>query len=135
MQIKKADAADFPQIIHLAKKYDLDYAGMEADDYWVAAEKERIWGICGLKKHPDCLELCSLGVDEEHRGRGLARRLVLALIHGAGRDLYLATIIPEFFEPFGFVRAASVPASMVKKSDWCAGCPRERCVVMLRAGR
>jgi N-acetylglutamate synthase-like GNAT family acetyltransferase len=132
MRIRKAKNEDFDEIIRLAQAYDLDYSGMESDAYWVATDGKKIVGIIGLKRHPDCSELCSLGVEEDFRGRGIGKRLVLALLEKAGEEIYLATIIPAFFHKFGFEKAPSVPASMVKKSDWCLGCRRELCTVMLR---
>ena len=133
MRIRKSRKADLPQIISLAKKYELDYTGMVSDDFWVAAEGPKILGIVGLKEHPDCVELCALGVDEARRKRGLGRELVLALLKKAKGDIYLATIIPFFFEKLGFHQASLIPASMVKKSDWCKGCRKDLCTVMIKS--
>ncbi len=133
MRIRKAKKADLPQIIHLAKKYDLDYAGMESDSFWVAAEGPKILGIVGLKRHTDCEELCALGVEEKSRGAGLGKRLVSAFMKAAPGDVYLATVIPLFFEKLGFRKVAEIPASMVKKSDWCRDCRRDLCTVMVKS--
>jgi N-acetylglutamate synthase-like GNAT family acetyltransferase len=135
MRLRKAKKADFPAILKLAQTYNLDYSGMEADRFRVVEEGGGILGICGLKKHPECLELCALGVDENWRGRGWGRRLVRAVLREAPAEVYLATVIPSYFARFGFERAAAVPASMVKKAEWCAGCTPERCTVMVRRGR
>lgn len=131
MRIRKARTSDFPQILALARKLNLDYSDMAADDFWVAAEGEQVFGICGLKKHSDCAELCSLGVEESRRGRGLGRRLVEAVLRAGQPEIYLATVIPGYFAGFGFREADSVPASMIKKADWCEGCRRELCRVMV----
>jgi N-acetylglutamate synthase-like GNAT family acetyltransferase len=132
MPLRKAKKADFPAIVRLANKYSLDYSGMEADRFWVVEEGGRILGICGLKNHPECLELCALGVDERWRGRGWGERLVRAVLREAPADVYLATVIPGFFARFGFEKAAAVPGSMVKKGEWCAGCTPELCTVMVK---
>jgi N-acetylglutamate synthase-like GNAT family acetyltransferase len=134
MRVRKARPEDWPQILELARKYELDYRGMQADNFWVAVAGRRIEGICGLKNHPDCSELCSLGVAESRRGHGLGRSLVLELLNAAPEDLYLATVIPEFFEKFGFQKTDNPPASMVKKADWCGNCRPELCTVMVRKG-
>ena len=132
MRIRSAKKEDFGGIIRLAEAYGLDYSDMESDAYWVAVDGKKIIGIIGLKRHPECAELCSLGVDEGFRGRGIGQRLVRALLKKAGGEIYLATIIPAFFQKFGFEKAPLVPASMIKKSDWCLGCRRELCTVMVR---
>jgi len=131
MRIRKGRASDLPQILSLAQKLNLDYLGMAADDFWVAAEGEKVWGICGLKKHPDCAELCALGVEESRRRRGLGGRLVRAVLRAEDAEIYLATVIPGYFSGFGFCEADLVPASMIKKADWCEGCRRELCRVMV----
>lgn len=132
MRIRKARNKEFPQIVALAKKYSLDYPGMDKDDFLVAEEKRRIIGICGIKKHGDWGELCSLGVDEDYRKRGVGGRLVSRVIKEVRSDIFLATLIPEFFVKFGFEKAAYIPSFMVKDSEWCQGCQQELCTVMVR---
>lgn len=134
MRVRKARQRDFAKVIALAKKYGLDYSDMEADRFWVADEKSQILGIVGLKRHVDCLELCSLGVDERFRNRGIGEKLVLALLAEAKAEVHLATIIPGYFEKFGFAPADHIPSSMIKKLEWCEGCSKELCVVMVRKG-
>ena len=134
MRVRKAEKADFPDIIRLAKTHNLDYAGMEADGFWVADEDGRVRGICGLKRHRECWELCALGVEEAWRGRGWGGKLVRAVLRKVPAELYLATVIPGFFTHFGFKKTDVVPASMVKKAEWCAGCTPELCTVMVRQG-
>jgi N-acetylglutamate synthase-like GNAT family acetyltransferase len=135
MVIRKAGKQDFPQILAIARKYNLNYQGMEADDYWVAANGKVILGICGLRKNPDCSELCSLGVEEKFRGRSLGKRLVRRLLREVRGDIHLATVIPQFFAQLGFERSATRPPSMVKTEEWCAGCTPELCTVMIRKER
>jgi N-acetylglutamate synthase-like GNAT family acetyltransferase len=134
MSVRKAQEEDLPDVVRLATKHGLDYGGMEADDFWVVEEAGRVVGICGLKRHPECLELCALGVEEAFRGRGWGEKLVWAVLGDAADTVYLATIIPGFFARLGFGKARSIPSSMVKKAEWCAGCRPELCTVMVRRG-
>lgn len=109
---------------------------MESDDLWIAEEDGRVAGVVALKTHPDCLELCALGVDPEYRGRGVAKALVEALMAEAPGDVHLATIIPRFFKACGFhiIRKRVPPTFPAKRrTAWCDGCPREHCTVMRRA--
>jgi len=133
MYVRKAREADLPQVIESAKSLDLDYPGMEKDELWVA-EEGRIVGIVALKKRPDCLELCALGVESAHRGKGVARALVEVLMAAAPGPVHLATVIPEFFGACGFERTADVPQTFIdrRQTDWCEGCNKSRCTVMLR---
>jgi len=133
MRTRKAKKADLPGVVALAMDLGLDYPGMEEDSFWVAEAGGRIAGIVGLKKHPDCLELCALGVEPEYRGQGLAMALVRSLLDSARADVFLATVIPSFFEACGFVKAADAPRSLSDKrgTDWCEGCDRKSCTVMV----
>jgi len=107
---------------------------MKGDRFWVAEEDGRIAGMVALKEQPDCLELCALGVEPSHRGRGVAKGLVEALLAEAAGAVHLATIIPGFFEALGFVRTEDVPPSFPKKrnTSWCEGCDQRLCTVMVR---
>jgi N-acetylglutamate synthase-like GNAT family acetyltransferase len=135
MTISEALPEDGPALLRLAGSLGLDYNGMEADRFWIAKTEGRLAGIVGLKRHADCRELVALGVDPAFRSRGLGRTLIEALMAGAEGDVYLATIIPEFFERCGFRKVQDAPAGMAKNPAWCEGCPKERCTIMRRVGR
>ncbi len=134
MNIRKAEEKDIPGILALAATLSLDHPGMEKDEFWVAEEAGDIVGIVGLKRHPDCLELCSLGVNPRFRGRGLGASLVETLMAVSSTDVCLATAIPGFFEKHGFAPMAAVPKSLSarKGTDWCEGCDRGSCTFMVR---
>ena len=134
MRIRKALHEDIPDAVALAVRLGLDYPGLEADRLWVAQDAGRTIGLVALKSHPDCRELCALGVDQEHRGQGIAQALVEALMAEAPGAVHLATIIPGFFEACGFHVAQVIPAAFPakRKTAWCDGCPQALCTVMAR---
>lgn len=132
MKIRPAQADDFPAIRKLAEKLYLDSADMQAEEFLVAEEDKKIVGIGRIIKHPDCLELATFGIDETFRKKGIGKKLAEELAKKAGGQVYLATIIPGYFEKLGFVKVENFPASMIKKSDWCEGCSRQNCTVMAR---
>ena len=135
MKIRKARPEDGPGIRALAASLALDFPGMESGPAWCAADGGRVAGAVCLMIHPDSRELVALGVDPAFRGRGLGGRLVRALLDETEGDVHLATVIPEFFAPFGFVRTEAMPAGMAKDPSWCEGCDRTRCAVMVRKAR
>jgi N-acetylglutamate synthase-like GNAT family acetyltransferase len=134
MHVRKGLPEDILQSVSLAKSLGLDYPGMERDRFWVAEDGGRIVGAVALKKNPDCLELCALGVDPSSRRRGTAKALVEALMAEARGDVHLATVIPVFFEARGFHIAKDVPGTFTerRKTDWCDGCDVRLCTVMVR---
>jgi N-acetylglutamate synthase-like GNAT family acetyltransferase len=135
MTISEPSPEDWPALRALAVRLGLGYEDMEGDRFWIAGEAGYVAGLVGLKKHPDCLELVSLGVDPAFRSRGLGGRLVERLAASAGGAVYLATIIPEYFARHGFEPAPDVPAGMAKNPEWCVGCPKTGCTVMVRRSR
>lgn len=101
-----------PQVRRLAESLGLDYPGMESDRFWLAEEDGRAQGIVGLMKHLDCLELVALGVAPQARSRGLGGKLIEALSAEAQEDVFLATVVPGFFEKHAFVRAERAPVGL-----------------------
>jgi N-acetylglutamate synthase-like GNAT family acetyltransferase len=135
MKIRKVRPEDRGRVAAFARKHGMDYPGMERDEFLLAEGDGRLAGIVALKKHADCLELCSLCVDESGRGTGIGKSLVEEIIGLADGPVHLATIIPAFFEKCGFARTTTVPAGMKKDAAWCEGCDRSLCTVMVREAR
>jgi N-acetylglutamate synthase-like GNAT family acetyltransferase len=143
-ELRKARQADMMQINSVAKEYDLDSNDMSFEQFIVAEESGRIVGFGRLLPHEGCIELGTIGVVEEYRGKGIARKIINYLIDivragravPAGRQdrpqqIYLTTLIPSFFEQFGFKRLdAAPPDCMIRKKEWCEGCTKVGCTVM-----
>ena len=132
MLIRNAAPEDFPAVRRLAEALELDYPGMEADRFWVAEDEKKISGLIALLRHADCLELVSLGVAPEARSVGLGGLLIETLMAAADGDVYLTTVIPEYFESRGFVRTVRAPRGLAKDPAWCEGCDKTRCTIMIR---
>jgi len=131
MIVRRADKEDMPYIIRIAWRLALDYPGMENDTFFIAEERGKVVGIIGLKDLGDFLEVLAVGVLEEYREMGIGRKLVEeALKTVRGRQVYLLTAIPGFFESLGFEKANKVPEALKKDPSWCAGCQKEKCAVM-----
>jgi len=125
------------KIRELAETEALDSESMPANEFLVAEENNSISGFGRVIQHQDCLELCSLMVIKEKRRQGIGRKITAARIKKAldlskgGPNIYITTIIPQFFEKSGFKQAKIFPKSMIKDEKWCQGCKdRTRCVVM-----
>jgi len=139
MKLRNAQPSDMEDINNIALKYDLDSNDMKAEDFIVAEENGSIIGFGRLWKHDDAVELGTIGVVEEYRGKGVAKMIIQALLEwhnvNAVRErhlpIYLTTLIPEFFEQFGFKRLTTPPPqSMIRKKEWCEGCTKVGCTVM-----
>jgi len=133
MLIRRANDKDRPAVRRLTERLGLDYPGMDDDPFWVADENGVIVAACGLKRHPDCREICAVGVAESFRGRGAAKAMIRRVLKDVPGEIFLATIRPEVFASLGFVPADAVPVSIAARpAGWCDGCPAERCRVLVR---
>lgn len=100
----------------------LDACGLSTHDifspqatYWAAREEPRLVGFCGLEWGERGALLRSVSVHHEHRGRGIAKRLVETAIAEAQarfiRRIYLfSKDTGRFFETLGW---REVPVSEV----------------------
>lgn len=137
MNLRKATVSDMQEINSVALKYDLDSNDTSAEQFIVAEEDKKIIGFGRLLPHAGCVELGTIGVVEEYRGKGVAKKIVNSLIesvdvgHARYQHIYLTTLIPSFFEQFGFKRLdAAPPDCMIRKKEWCEGCKKVGCTVM-----
>lgn len=120
-------------IFDAALRFDLDSNDMNFRDFIVAEDEGRIAGFGRLIERGNVTELGTIGVVEEFRKRDVASKIIKELIDRADKtkDLYLTTLIPEFFEKFGFVIIDTPPPqSMIRKIEYCEGCMKVGCTVM-----
>jgi N-acetylglutamate synthase-like GNAT family acetyltransferase len=84
-----------------------------------------------LKQATGQYELGYLEILPQYRGKKYGRALALfALYENAAREIYALTLIPEFFEKLGFVRAA-YPPFVDHSAPECQACDPSRCTALL----
>ncbi len=109
----------FKEIIRLIAQFELDDRELLATEFLAAASSGELIGFGRIREYDSCSELCSLGVLEPQRHKGIGSLLVQKLIQKATQPLYLVCIIPEFFEPFDFKITAQYPPELQQKLDYC----------------
>lgn len=106
VKLREAVEADFPAIRVLVRQTGINPLGLDWRRFIVAESPTGEFIGCGqLKPHSDSsLELASLAVVPAWRGKGVARRIIQALMDNAPRPLYLTCRAPlgPFYEKFGF---------------------------------
>ncbi|NQT29523.1 MAG: GNAT family N-acetyltransferase [Candidatus Saganbacteria bacterium] len=132
LKIRKATDKDYPEVLEILEKLDLYYSTLEPEDFFVAEKEDKIVGCVQLQKHKDFLFLGSLATIEEERNSGVARALLKSLTKGDSPPIYLYTIIPEFFEKFGFKASSSHPNLPSKNQYECTYCDPNQCVCMVK---
>jgi len=132
MEIVPATPADLPFIALRLRAWRLDDERVDAAQFLVAREGERILGFGRIKPYDGVTwELGSLGVVEEARGRGVGARLVEALIQRfPSDDVYITTDLPDYFLRFGFAPITEIPPPLQDKLDRVCGTLRSGVVAM-----
>ncbi len=121
-QLRPARHEESASIRKLIWRVLINPTGLDWRRFWVAVDsQDRLLGCGQLKTHSDgSLELASIAVHPQYRGRGIAHAIVNQLLDRASRPLYLRCAAPmqAFYERFGF-RAISpdeIPPSF--RRDW-----------------
>lgn len=134
LKIKQANKKDNEQILEILKKLDLYYSDLSLNNFWVAEKDKKIIGCVQLREYDDFLFLGSLGVSEQDQKHGIARALMDEILSKAPKNIYLYTIIPEFFKKFGFKTTKELPANLPSRNQYeCEACHSDRCVTMVKA--
>lgn len=130
--IKRAQKKDYKSIHDLLKELDLLYPGQNFDNFWVAANGSSIIGTVSLQEHENYTFLDSLGIQPEFQNHGIARLLLNRVLELPQKDIYLYTIIPDFFRKFGFKNTPSLPNLPTKDQYECEYCHPDKCVCMVK---
>jgi len=117
--IQNTDDSLFELIKTYIQNFELDNRELLKEEFLVATSNHELVGFGRIRQRDNCSELCSLGVIEPERLKGVGKQLVQALIQKATEPLYLVCIIPTFFEPFGFVVVEEYPEAMQEKLNYC----------------
>ena len=132
LKIRQADKNDAEKIINILKELDLYYPALTPDNFWLAEQGKEIVGTVQLKEYKNFLFLGSLATVKQQRKKGVATILLNEVIKSAQKNIYLYTIIPEFFKRFGFETISPLDNLPPKDKYECEYCRPEKCVTMVK---
>lgn len=113
---------DFDFIKDHICKFELDNRDLQMEQFLIAKNSaNEILAFGRIRVHKGCDELCSLGVIESERLKGIGHLLCNNLIKNSQQPLYLVCIIPKFFEPLGFKIVNEYPIELKDKVNYCHG--------------
>jgi amino-acid N-acetyltransferase len=125
--IRKARKSDLLAIQKLLSTYFLDMEELEPENFILAEIEERITGCAALIKSEsqgkDFLEIHSIAVHPNFRGKGIGTRLIknlLSTVYDSACDLYVRTTAPGFFEKLNFTKIEGSEKSFLWKD--CKQC-------------
>lgn len=124
--ILPAMETDLPEILGLAKRFDLDMEDVSWKQFLITKKENQIIGFGRLRKHADtgnagdgCTEVATVGVIEPERHKGIGTSIVKELIRNGPEEIFVTCVIPDFFIRFGFVPVKQYPCVLQKKVDFC----------------
>lgn len=130
--IRRAHQEDTAQILKILDELDLYHPSRIPQDFWVAKKNDKIVGLSCLSDHGDFLFLSSVGVIPNQRNNGIAKAILKKILPDAKKDVYLYSIIPDFFKKLGF-EIVDAPKDLPPKNGiGCDECHAAMCVCMRR---
>jgi N-acetylglutamate synthase-like GNAT family acetyltransferase len=143
MQIRNATDTDLHDVERLLKTSDLPVEGVAQNfaNFLIAEDRGEVVGTIGLERFGSVALLRSAVIAPEHRGTGIGRGLVEALLsraaeEGIGEVYLLTTTAEDYFPRFGFRRStrSAVPDALKSSAEFQGACP-ETATVMARSIR
>ncbi|MBU2524260.1 excinuclease ABC subunit UvrC [Patescibacteria group bacterium] len=117
--IRKPTKKDLSLIKQELKTQKLDFEGLDESENMVAKKNKDIIGFLRLKKHIEgAVEMCSLWVDPEFRGKKIGHSLMQKIIEKTkAKKIYIlcSKSLENYYSSFGFVPTQKVPDFLEKK--------------------
>jgi amino-acid N-acetyltransferase len=141
--MRQARTEDLPWVLELLEQAGLPLEGVaqHLGNFLLEFDGERLVGCAGLEVWGRAGLLRSVAVHPEYRSRGIARRLVRALLEQARRRglksvSLLTTTAEGYFPRFGFVRVerAELPAALQTSEEFRGACPDSAAALHLTLG-
>jgi len=158
IMIRKAMEKDWDEIAHLLKDMHLAHGSISIQNFWVTLEDDQVIAMAQLEpidlrdpstspstQQVECsaslrmrgrktstphIFLSSVGVRNDYRGRGIAKALINKMLLHVDQEVYLYTIIPEYFGKLGFVRTTPPDEDDYRKHFDCKSCTADKCICM-----
>jgi len=118
-EVRPCSENELTVIKYYISQLSLDSIELRHQEFLTARISDKIVGFGRIRNYSGCCELCSLGVLEEFRLKGIGRNLVSELVQKSEMPLYVVTVIPEFFRRFGFIETLTYPEAIAQKLSYC----------------
>lgn len=133
--IRQATKKDTPKILNILKETDLLYPNYKPDSLWVAEMEGKIVGVVRVEEQAGFALIESLGVLPQYQKQGIASQLLAESTKNMVKDLYLYTIIPEYFKKLRFKPVDPPSFIPARKRYDCEECHPKQCVCMVRKAK
>ena len=123
------DNTYFEHVIQGIQHMKLDAQELKPTEFLIALlNHQTLLGFGRLREYPSAFEICSVGVFEPFRNKGIGKKIIQALlekkftstqVEQSEKDIYIVTIIPNYFAKIGFHITPNFPSEIAKKWHYC----------------
>lgn len=115
---RKANDKDIKKIKILADNFNLDSDNLEPQKTHIVEKNGDLAGFGRYKNYRNIHEISTIGVLKNYRNMNIGKIITGNLIEsaGSGTEIWLTTIIPDFFSKFGFKVKKNAPFELVLKT-------------------
>ena len=135
LTLRRATQEDMPTILNILKETDLLYPNLKPDSFWVAEIEGKIVGVVRVEEQADFALIEALGILPQYQKQGIASQLLAESTKDMLKDLYLYTIIPDYFKKLGFKPVDPPSFIPARKRYDCKECHPKQCVCLVRKVR
>ncbi|OGI02207.1 MAG: hypothetical protein A2Y25_04655 [Candidatus Melainabacteria bacterium GWF2_37_15] len=115
--IRKAIKSDIEKIKSHIEEFNLDSEDMDHEKFYVFEYGGIVAGFGRYKNYGNYCEIATIGVLKPFRNRGIGKTIVNQLIKSVPfEEIWLTTVIPDFFKKFGFKKSQNVPEELLQKT-------------------
>lgn len=124
---------DYPEVLRCIEKFELDNRTLKREEFITIYNESRLAGFGRIRQYEGFSEMCSTGILEQERNKGLGTILLQTMANLAPKPVYLVCIIPDFFTRLGFEICTGYPMEMMEKLEYCKeGLPVKEPYVVMR---
>jgi N-acetylglutamate synthase-like GNAT family acetyltransferase len=119
VDVRSACSGELEEVLSKAGVLDLDLTDAHYDQFVVACKEKEIVGFGRIRRYEECVEVATLGVVEAEQKKGIGSAVVKELLGRTSGEVYLTTVIPQYFSRLGFKEVKDFPDVLKKKLDFC----------------
>lgn len=120
--LRKATQTDIEKIKPYIEEFKLDSEDLDYEKFYIFECNGVIAGFGRYKNYGTCYEIATIGVLKKYRTKGIGRIIINQLLKAIPSDeVWLTTVIPDYFREFGFKESKNIPdALLLKTQSICA---------------
>ena len=130
--IREAKQNDVGRVKSICSLLDFDDISSSLDGVYLLEDESGALGLLKISRYDNVHYLSEVGIVPYRRGEGLGLKFVGDVLKNINSDVYIYTVIPDFFKHLGF--EVTDPSTLIPTREEidCEGCKISKCRCMVR---